>query len=77
MNELKNIHSYYNVDVLYKSRGDLLYEKSVSTLEPMTELQQKNLKQKIKKSFENFYKGLIRSKPEAPSFFRLMLFRMT
>ncbi|WP_313344633.1 flavodoxin family protein [Sedimentibacter sp.] len=49
----------------------------VSTLEPMTELQQEKLKQEIKKSSEKFYKGLIRSTPATPSFFRLMLFRMT
>jgi multimeric flavodoxin WrbA len=49
----------------------------VTTLESMTELQQKKLKQAIKKSSEKFYKGLIRSIPSAPSFFRLMWFRMT
>jgi len=49
----------------------------LSTLEPMTELQQKKLKNKIRKASEKFYKELIRSKPEVPSLFRLMLFRMT
>lgn len=49
----------------------------VTTLDPMTEHQQKKLKQKIKKASERFYKGLIRSKPSVPSFFRLMAFRMT
>lgn len=49
----------------------------VSTLEPMTELQQKKLQQEIKKSSEKFYKGLIRQAPAAPSFFRLMMFRMS
>ncbi|MBR0599341.1 flavodoxin family protein [Sinanaerobacter chloroacetimidivorans] len=49
----------------------------VSTLEPMNEQQQKKLKQKIRKSSEKFYKGLVRSTPPVPTFFRLMLFRMS
>lgn len=49
----------------------------VSILEPMTELQHKKLKQEIKKSCEKFYRGLMRSTPKVPSFFRLMIFRMT
>jgi multimeric flavodoxin WrbA len=49
----------------------------VSTLEPITELQYKKLKQEIKKSSERFYKGLNRSMPPVPSFFRLILFRMS
>jgi multimeric flavodoxin WrbA len=49
----------------------------VQTLEPMTELRQKKLEQKIKKSSERFYKGLIRPTPSVPSLFRLMIFRMT
>lgn len=49
----------------------------LSTLEPMTEHQQKKLKQKIKKSSVKFYNGLIRPTLSEPSFFRLMLFRMT
>lgn len=49
----------------------------VSTLEPMTELQQKKLKLEIKKSSEKFYKRLIKSTPAAPSLVRLMLFRIT
>lgn len=48
----------------------------VSTLEPMTKLQQKKLKQEIKKSSERFYKGLIYSTLSVPSYFRLMAFRM-
>lgn len=47
----------------------------VWTLAPMSENQQKKLKQKIKKSSERFYKGLIRSTPPVPSLFRLMMFR--
>lgn len=46
------------------------------TLSPMSENQQKKLKQKVKKTSERFYKDLIRSKPPVPSFFRIMLFRM-
>lgn len=49
----------------------------VRTLEPMTEIREKKLQQEIKKSSERFYKRLIRSTPSFPSFFRLMLFRMT
>ncbi len=48
----------------------------VTTLEPMTKLQQKKLTQKIKKASARFYKELLRPTPP-PSFFRLMLFRMT
>jgi hypothetical protein len=43
----------------------------------MSEIRQKKPKQEIKKSSARFYKGLIRSAPVAPSFFRLMAFRMT
>lgn len=49
----------------------------VTTLDPMTELQQKKLKQKIKKASDRFYKGLMCSAPPVPSFFRLMAFRMS
>ncbi len=48
----------------------------VTTLEPMTELQNKKSKQKIKKSSKKFYKGLVCSALPLPSFFRLMLFRL-
>jgi len=47
-----------------------------NTLEPMTELQQKKLIQKVKKASARFYKQLLRPTPP-PSFFRLMMFRMT
>jgi multimeric flavodoxin WrbA len=48
----------------------------VNTLEPMTEIQQKKLTQKVKKVSVRFYKELLRPTPP-PSFFRLMVFRMT
>jgi multimeric flavodoxin WrbA len=47
------------------------------TVDQMTELQKKKYKQKIKKSSERFYKGLIRSSLPQPSLFRLMVFRMS
>lgn len=47
------------------------------TLEPMTELQQKKISQQIKKASARFYKELMRQKLPTPSFFRLMLFRVT
>ncbi len=49
----------------------------LSTLDPMTENQKIKMNQEMKKTAERFYKGLIRQKQPAPSFFRLMLFRMT
>jgi len=48
----------------------------INTLEPMTELQQKKLIQKVKKASARFYKELLHPTPP-PSFFRLMMFRMT
>jgi multimeric flavodoxin WrbA len=47
------------------------------TLEPRTELQQKKISQEIKKASARFYKELSRQTPPTPSFFRLMLFRMS
>lgn len=49
----------------------------LQTLIPITELQQKKLEQEMKKSSERFYKGLSCLKPAVPTFFRLMLFRMS
>lgn len=49
----------------------------LNTLEPMTELQQKKITQKVQKASVRFYKGLMRSTPPSPSFFRLMMFRMS
>jgi len=48
----------------------------VTALDPMTEHQQKQLTQKIKKASARFYKELLRPTPQ-PSFLRLMLFRMS
>jgi multimeric flavodoxin WrbA len=56
---------------------DVIKGSCVRTLEPMTELRQKKLKHEIKKLSERFCKGLICSTPSVPSFFRLMIFRMT
>ncbi|MGE5553728.1 MAG: flavodoxin family protein [Betaproteobacteria bacterium] len=47
------------------------------TLEPRTELQQKKNSQEIKKAAARFYEGLMRQTTPAPSFFRLMLFRLS
>jgi multimeric flavodoxin WrbA len=47
------------------------------TLEPRTELQQKKISREIKKASKRFYKELMRQTPPTPSFFRLMLFRMS
>ena len=44
--------------------------------EPITELQQKKLTQKIKKASVRFYKKLMRPTPP-PTIFRLILFRMS
>lgn len=49
----------------------------LNTLEPMTEIRQKNINQQIEKASARFYKRLIYSKMPAPSFFRLLMFRMT
>ncbi|NSW84063.1 MAG: flavodoxin family protein [Syntrophothermus sp.] len=48
----------------------------LTTLDPMTENQQKKLIQEIKKAAARFYKELMRSSPPTPSLFRLMMFRM-
>lgn len=47
------------------------------TLEPTTALQQKKITQEVKKASVRFYKELIHQTPSNPSFFRLMLFRMS
>lgn len=47
------------------------------TLEPRTEAAQKIITQEIKKASARFYRGLMRPAPPIPSFFRLMLFRMS
>ena len=48
----------------------------LTALEPRTELAQKKITRKIKKATRRFYIELMRSTPPAPSFFKLMLFRM-
>lgn len=47
------------------------------TLEPMTALGQKKISQEVKKASARFYKELMRQKLPTPSFFRLMIFRMS
>ena len=47
------------------------------TLEPSTELQQKKNSQEIKKASIRFYRELMRQTMPTPTFFRLMLFRMS
>ena len=49
----------------------------LSTLDPLTENQQKKLKQEMKKAAARFYTGLTRKAPQAPSLFRLLLFRVS
>lgn len=49
----------------------------LNTLEPMTELQEEKIKKEIEKVSSSFYKSLIKLKKPSPSFFRLMLFRLT
>jgi len=49
----------------------------ICALEPLTEIQQKKIEKKIKKSSKKFFNALIHSTQEVPSFFRLILFRMT
>lgn len=56
----------------------VVHGSSLSTLKPMTENQQKKLKQEMKQAAARFYKSLVRrTQYPAPSLFRLMLFRMT
>jgi len=47
----------------------------VTTLRPMTKLQQKKLKQEVNKSAARFYRELLKPTPP-PSFFRLIMFRI-
>ena len=47
------------------------------TLEPTTVLQQKKIMKKVKKASSRFYKELMCLTPPTPSFFKLMVFRMT
>ena len=49
---------------------------SLMTLEPRTERQQKKISKEIEKASIRFYKELMRQTPSAPSFFRLMIFRL-
>jgi multimeric flavodoxin WrbA len=48
----------------------------INTLEPMTEIQQEKLVQKVAKTSDRFYRKLMRPTP-SPSFFRLMIFRIS
>jgi len=43
----------------------------------MSDPQKKKLVSKIQKAAKRFYKELINSRPHVPSFYRLMIFRMT
>lgn len=49
----------------------------LTTLEPMTESQQKKLLAGTEKASERFYKTLMRKKNTTPSFLRLMMFRVS
>ncbi len=50
---------------------------SLMTLGPMTERQQRKISQEIKKASMRFYKELMRQTSPTPSFFRLMIFRLS
>ena len=50
---------------------------SLMTLGPMTERQQRKISQEIEKASMRFYKELMRQTPPTPSFFRLMIFRLS
>ncbi len=49
----------------------------VTTLEPSTEFQQKKISRELKKASIRFYRELMRQTPSIPSFFRLMVFRLS
>lgn len=48
----------------------------LTALEPRTAREQQKITRQIKKASARFYKELMRPTPPAPSFFRLMMFRM-
>ncbi len=50
---------------------------SLMTLGPMTERRQRRNSQKIEKASRRFYQELIRQTPPTPSFFRLLIFRLS
>jgi hypothetical protein len=49
----------------------------LTTLEPITKLQQEKITQEIKKSSTRFYKELMRPMPPTPSLFSLIIFHMS
>jgi multimeric flavodoxin WrbA len=49
----------------------------LKTLEPITKAAQEKNSHEIKKAAAKFYKGLMHTAPTSPSFFRLMMFRMS
>ncbi len=49
----------------------------LTTLEPITKLQQEKITQEIKKASSRFYKELMRPTPPAPSLFSLIIFHMS
>jgi multimeric flavodoxin WrbA len=49
----------------------------LTALEPRTEAEQKKISQKIKKVSTRFHKELLRPAPAVPSFFKLMMFRLS
>lgn len=49
----------------------------LTALEPRTALEQKKITKEVKKASARFYRELMRPTPPTPSFFRLMMFRMS
>ncbi|AGK96686.1 flavodoxin family protein [Clostridium pasteurianum] len=49
----------------------------LTALEPRTELEQRKISKKIKKTSVRFFRELMRPAPSPPSFFKLMVFRLT
>ena len=49
----------------------------LTTLDPMTDKQNADLKREMAKAAERFYKSLDQDMPPVPTLFRLMLFRMS
>ena len=49
----------------------------VNTLEPMSEAQEKKMRETVEKASRRFYDALVGNHYPSPSFFRLMIFRMT
>jgi len=71
-----NVRKY--LDAMGKNFGfNVINGSCLTTLNPMTEKQQKKLRDQMQKASTKFYKTMVKTSPKSPSFFMLLMFRLT